>query len=111
MFPNLKYHKHNERLRPYGFYLPGRYGFWNCLGGWADYFELFMKKAILISIIFLGSTSCQKEWKCKSVTTMNGNVTVTETTFTGSKDDMKDHEAVGTFDYGWLSQETKCNPE
>lgn len=42
MFPNLKYHKHNERIRPYGFYLPGRYGFWNCLGGWAYYFELFV---------------------------------------------------------------------
>ena len=66
-----------------------------------------MKKVIFIIAVLL-TTSCRKEWQCESVTIMNGSTTVTKTPFTGSKDDMKDHEAEGTFDYGWYSQKTTC---
>lgn len=59
-------------------------------------------------MLVLAATACQKEWQCESVTIMNGSTTVTPTEFTGSKDDMKDYEALGTFDNGWYSQETTC---
>ncbi len=68
-----------------------------------------MKKALILLSISIVLSSCTKVWKCDIETKINGQTIDSHVNFTGSKDEMKEYEALGTSTNSSYSQTTKCH--